>query len=445
MNQWKKRTFLCLLLLITVLLLAACGEGNPYAVNNSENYTVSVRFDANGGSFSSTNIPVITDSFNVSEMEPGSDGMVKIPLIEPDDENRSKSFSVSKNGYFLAGWYAQRTENADGTYTYAEPWDFANGRLPVDPNGEYSSDEPVLTLYAAWVPEYKIEFYDAATGEKLVNPATGKEVEPYCFAPTKVTEIQIPAWNEETGAMDMYEFPKLTGYTLESVSYDREGQQIIDTATITHPAVLDSTNATVTNGTLKLYTSWKEGEWYRITSAQQFADNFKVNGYYEILSDLDFKDVRWPTASMHGSFAGKIYGNGHTISNITLEQKDNSRNQTGLFGSLTEKAVITDVAFENVMLTVKGGARVAGASFGLLAGTVSADAQITSVTVANSQLLIDSHCYFAFDDYVIGLICGIGTVDVDASGVSCVATGDNPEKVNITVTDDVVTLEFVTE
>lgn len=436
MNQWKKTVPLCLLLLITVLLFTACGEENPYAVNNSENYTVSIRFDANGGSFTTTDTRTITDSYNIADMAVNADGKVEIPLLEPSDKTRKDACTAAKDGYFLVGWYAQRTENADGTYTYAEPWDFASDRVQADPNGVYSSDEPVLTLYAGWAPEFSVEYYDTADGSLI---------DTYKFSPASGMDIQIPAWDEESGALEMFKFPKRTGYTLEAVSLDQEGLQIVENATITHPGVLDSANATVTGGTLKLYTTWREGEWYRITSAQQFAKNFNPQGCYDILADLDFTDATWPTALMHGNFSGKINGNGHTISNVALLQTDNSRLHTGLLGNLSGGAEIRDVTFDNVTLTVKGGARVAGASFGLLAGTVAADAQLANVNVTNSQLLIDSRCYFAFDDYVIGLVCGTGAAEVDASGITCTATGDNPEKVNITVTDEMVTLEFVTE
>lgn len=436
MNQWKKRIPLCLLLLITVLLFAGCGEENPYAVNDSENFTVSIRFDANGGSFTTTDTRTITDSYNIADMAVNAEGKVEIPLLNPGDKTRKDACTAAKDGYFLAGWYAQRTENADGTYTYAQPWDFANDRVQVEQGGTYTSEEPVLTLYAGWVPEFTVEYYDRADGSLIGT---------YNFSPASGMEIQIPAWDEESGALEMFKFPKRTGYTLESISYDLEGQQIVDTQTITHPAVLDAASATVTDGTLKLYTTWREGEWYRITSAQQFAKNYNPQGCYDILADLDFTDATWPTALMHGNFSGKINGNGHTISNVSLLQTDNSRLHTGLFGNLTEGAVIQDLTFDKVSLTVKGGARVAGASFGLLAGTVSSDAQVTSLAVTDSQLLIDSRCYFAFEDYVIGLLCGTGDVEADASGITCAATGDNPEKVNITVNDSTVTLEFVTE
>ena len=59
--------------------------------------------------------------------------------------------------------------------------------------------------------------------------------------------------------------------------------------------------------------------------------------------------------------------------------------------------------------------------------------------------MIDSECYFGTDDYTIGLLCGMGSLDIDYSNITCEATGDAPEKVIITVTGSEVSVEFVTE
>ena len=62
------------------------------------------------------------------------------------------------------------------------------------------------------------------------------------------------------------------------------------------------------------------------------------------------------------------------------------------------------------------------------------------MAVAESVLKIDSDSYFATDDYVIGLICGMGTTDVPYEGITCEATGNAPENIVVTVTDGTVTV-----
>lgn len=439
MNLKIKATLLGLLLVATLIFAAGCSfEQTPYAINDSENFTVSIKFDANGGTFTD-NAPVIVDSYDISAMTVNDDGKVEIPLLAPDDANRGKdAFKPVKNGCFLAGWYAQRTESTDEngnvTYTYAEPWDFAKDRVEADPNAQHTSEKPIFTLYAAWAPLYEIEFYALDSQEAVGS---------YTFDPKADVQINVPAWNDETGAVDMYKFPIREGYTFRGAYYDAEGKDAVSTDTVVHPGKLNAADGTATDHKLRLYVDYMEGEWYRISTPEQFADNFNLNGSYELLADLDFAEEIWPTAMMYGNFTGTIKGNGHTIKNVTVTQTDNAKPNAGLFGQLAAEAVLENVTFENITLTVKKGARVAGAAYGLLCGTLSEDATLENVAISG-QLQIDSGCYFATDDYVIGLLCGMGTPKLDYANITCTAVGDTPETVVITVTDNAVSAEFVT-
>ena len=393
-----KALLIAALLVMAVLVMAGCGsETTPYQINDAENYNVSVKFDANGGYFG-TNTTVIVDSYNIAEL-----GSNEIALLSPDNEARGIDAYQAKNpGYFLAGWYAERTETENG-YTYTGKWDFETSRLTVESGKTYSAEVPVLTLYAVWVPEFKIEFYDLASGELMQE---------YAFNPAEAGDIKVPAWDEETGAIDMYKFPAKDGFTFEAAYYDAEGTQAVDTENVIHPGSVNEATGQAENANLKLYLDWTEGEWYRIYNVEQFLDNASVSGNYEIFADLDFEGKIWPTSLMHGNFSGSIVGNGHVFKNINAEQTNNSKVNTGLFGALTETAAISDLTFENVTMTIKGGTRVAGASFGLLAGTISAQAQMSAVEILGSNLQIDAAAYFGTDDYAIGLLCGMGSADV---------------------------------
>ena len=145
---------------------------------------------------------------------------------------------------------------------------------------------------------------------------------------------------------------------------------------------------------------------------------------------------------MYGTFTGTIQGNGHTFSNIDLVQTNNSKPNAGLFGQLSETALLSDLTFKNVTFTIKSGTRVAGTSYGLLAGAVAEKTQLKAVNILESTLLIDSGCYFGTEDYTIGLLCGMGVANVDTADISCAVTGNNPEKVVISVTDGTVTVSF---
>ena len=404
MNQKIKSILVVAIVAVMLFVTTGCSqELSPYQVNDGEDYTVSVKFDANGGYFA-TNTSVIVDSYNISEMQADSDGNVYLPLLSPDNAVRGiDAYTATNPDHFLAGWYAQRTETADG-YAYSQLWDFENDRYAVPADGEYSASEPVLTLYAVWVPMFEIEFYALDSGE-LLNT--------YTFNPTTTDEILVPCWDEETGAIEMYDFPAREGYTFNGVYYDAAGTQAVDTAAVVHPGVVDPATGVAQDPSMKLYVDWVEGEWYHIYTAEQFLDNASVSGSYILHADLDFDGEIWPTSLMHGSFSGTIEGNGHTMKNITVEQTNNSKVNTGLFGALTETASISDLTFENVNVTIKGGTRVAGSSFGLFSGVISDSAKLEDVKILDSHLNIDASAYFGTEDYVIGLLCGMGSADVD--------------------------------
>lgn len=431
----KHRLILMALLLVVALLAAGCKDGGSiFQQYDAAGCTVSVKFDANGGYFT-TNTSVIWNYFDPTAIQPGSDGKVQIPLLSPEDEIRgNNAFTAVNNGYFLAGWYAQRTETIgeDGKtqYVYAEPWDFNTDVLSIDPNGSYTSAEPVLTLYAAWVPLFEIQLYDRASGE-CVSTMT--------FDPSHGSEFALPAWDVKTGAMEMHQFPQRKGYTFNGAYYDPYGQEPVAGETILHPGTVDYVNGAGKNGTLKLYVDYLEGEWYQIHNAAQFVDHASVSGNYILCADLDFSDEIWPTSLMYGNFSGTIQGNGHTISNVAIQQKNNSKTNAGLFGTLS--GTITDVRFDNITFTIQSGARVAGASYGLFAGTISESAVVSGVSIMSSTLQISSDCYFGTSDYVIGLVCGMGDHTLLDWEISCVAVGDEPEKVIFTVDGNTVTLQ----
>ena len=314
--------------------------------------------------------------------------------------------------------------------------DFESDLLTIPAGQAHSAAEPVLTLYAAWVPLFQVEFYDLDSGEYLSN---------YTFDPTLGNELQVPALDEESGAIEMFRFPERSGYTYRESFYDEAGTEAVETETLVHIGTVDYETGTAENPIMKLYIGWDEGEWYHIYNVEQFLDNASVAGSYVIHADLDFEGEIWPSSLMYGNFTGTIQGNGHTFRNINIEQTNNSKVNAGLFGRLAEGSSITDLKLENVTFTIKSGTRVAGTCYGLLAGVISGETTLENISIANSTLQIDSGCYFGVDDYTIGLLCGMGSADIDVSGITCQGCGTNPELVGISILDDMVTVEFLTE
>ena len=417
-------------LIVGLILMPKDGSNSVYDENNKLGYSVSVKYDANGGAFT-TNTTVIVDSFNVNQES--------VALISPDDTRRENdAFTVSKNGHFLAGWYTDRIEktNDEGeiVYEYSGKWDFEKDVLTIDKDREYSADAPALTLYAAWVPLFEVEFYDIKSGD-LIDSIN--------YNPIDTKSLDIPSWNDETGAIEMYKFPTRDGYTYNKAYFDANGTKELTGEKLVHPGSVDLETATASDTVLKLYVDWTEGEWYRIYNVEQFVENASIKGNYELFADLDFTDETWPTTFVYGNFSGVIKGNGHTIKNVSITQKNNSKVNGGLFGHITDNASIIDVNFDNITFTIESGTRKVGTSYGLFAGTISDKANISGVNITNGHLKIDSSAYFAVDDYSIGLVCGMGdSSKISTAQIDCTATGEEPDKVQITLNGNTVTVEF---
>lgn len=400
MKNKFKSALLPVMLLLAICLLCACGAKTRLDEVSEDGYTVSIRFEANGGEFT-TNCYSIVDAYDISDMAVNANGMVELALIAPDNELRgaNDTFTVAKAGYFLAGWY-ERIENEDGTYSYTNKWDFENGRLIVDPNKSYSASEPELVLYAVWVPQFEINFYNIKTGELLDTEI---------FSPDETT-LQVPDWDTSTGKMKMYKFPSVSGYTFEAAYYDAEGTNEAE-GNLIHHGYVDPETGVAVNPSMDVYIEYTEGNWYQIYNAQQLVDNATKSGCYRLMNDLDFTGVEWPNTFMTGDFNGIIESsNGCTISNVTIVQTNNSATRFGLFGSLSADAVIRNVTFQNITATIQAGTRVNGVSFGLFAGSISAEAKLENVALLDSTLLIHPD-HQTSADYVFGMICGTGDMN----------------------------------
>ena len=355
----KSITAICLALAILLLMTGCAGDKNPYRNNDSQNYNVSVRFDANGGLFD-TNMSVITDSYNISDLQSNAAGEVELPLLDPNDQLRGSidSFQATRSGYFLAGWYAERTQVGENEYTYSKKWDFAKDRLKVASGGSYSSEEPVLTLYAAWIPSFTIEYYDYQTGE-LLDTAN--------YNPIESNGIEVPKWSESTGKLSMKNFPKRKGFTFANVYLSQTDTEPVSAEVIEHCGIVNLENGTGSNGTMKLYVEWVEGEWFHAYTAQQFIKLIEDDANFEICADLDFEGLKWPKDLFNGEYSGIINGNGFTFNHVDASAKP-------LFKELGEGAQIKDLTFDIVNPSE-------GSGLGLLCGEVSDQSVLDQVQI----------------------------------------------------------------
>lgn len=387
-----------------------------------DGYTVSVKFDSNGGKFKGSDSTIV-DLYNPDNV--GDDGLA---ILAPDDTRRGKTnvMQVTNPGYFLAGWYTERSlideNNPELGYTYSGKWDFESDRLPIYDNYDYKAEESVLTLYAAWVPYYNFEIY---TSDELGNS--------YLLSTVSALSLTIPEWHDGDVTLSMDNFPTRDGYTLVSVEY-LDTSNVIETVTETKKTITGKWNeetATLITPTIRLHTEWKEGKTYKIYSVNDFIKNADLNGYYELYANLDFTGISWPSTFTNGKFNGRITAaRTRTISGISFESTSRSRIDNGLFSQIGENAYFENVRFENITHTIDLGAVAQDATFGLLAGSVESGAVFKNVRVSGKLVFGDSCSTLAgIDSYTVKTVFGSGsTTGITKGEITAIKkNGDNTD------------------
>ncbi len=437
MKKRIKSILIPFMLLATLLFVTACAEKvGHYDGLDAQGMTVSVRFDANGGTFT-TNVDTIVDAYDTKTLPTDSNGNYVLSLLDPNNEGRGSNnkYLATKDDYFLAGWYTKREETGEKDikgnpiYSYEGKWDFENDTELVKISDLLTSNEPVLTLYAAWVPRYEIKFL-TFDGEQV-----GKT---YTFNPLTVgaNDLKVPCWNDE-GAMEMYKFEEKEGYTFSAAYYDKEKTRPV-TDTVIHTGNFDEATGTATNTSMEIYVEYVKGNWYHVYNVEQFKQYATSQNSLILHTDLDFENKSWSNNWPTSAFVGTIEGNGHTISNVKVIQDDTDAMYTGLFGSLTETAVIKDLHFTNVTFVLQNGPKLPGTTYGLLAGSVHEDAVLDNVTITDSKIQLDAENFYVRNsNYSVGLIFGDGYDDqVDYSGISCEIINQDPEKPKFEIKKD---------
>ena len=415
---------------------AACNE-TKVDEYQEKGYTVSVTFDGNGGNFLGRPGIKIMDLFNPNDYQSTADpdGTVHIKLTEPTDPDRvtgpsnGDTITLARANYSLVGWYQTRTVKMVGgkpvdengralkqlengsyvyetlktgetetvvtpAYSYADPWNFETDMLSYNA----SEGKKNLTLYAGWVPYYEFHYYYENNGQWVQF----EQVTTFDYQAAKTNPnlddldtIWLPQWGAN-GAMDysysykngrQFNFPQLTKTTFLAAYTDEECTNQIQTPTFEHSGTLNYENCTYENPIQDIYIKVLEGNRYHITNAQQIADTADTEGYYEICNDLDFTGVTWPAAFSLNTFSGKMYGaNGQTvtISNVTVKHTSQSR-MGGMFGEVGASAELKNLQFQNATFDlVSAGNRTRNTQFGLFAGTINAQADISNVSVGGT-------------------------------------------------------------
>ncbi len=465
------------LALAASLALGACAMASEEDTLIKSGFNVVVSFELNGGIFgnASSSDPGAsggsgqTSGFNVVHYYKGEELSGGIQLLEPGDSQLASGgtnlSSVSRGGYFQLGWYrameprvneqgAALDENGElcsetgkpQGHVFSDRWDFSSARLTAAdfPDGPDEQGVYRFTLYAAWAPEYVYEFYREKTDAELAKEkqdyeaAQQKQIEEGTLDPVDAkpfveekwlmyrsinrpndgSPVAIPALDPETGAWEYGVVPQYAGHTIEKIYADRALTEEY-TAPIEHHGVVHNTagddTGTAENMIVRCYTTWRDGVWYEISTAEQFYDNFEAAGCYVIKDDLDFTGIRWAGSAVE--FTGIIQGNGHTISHLTGELRESASvplHGGGVFGVVKGGASITDLHFTDLTFNLYACDYLrpnSGAAYGLFAGQIEAAAEIEGVTVAgtlNLGLLTNKYDMQGqyFNNFAVGLLSG---------------------------------------
>lgn len=443
----KRRTKILITLAVAsvgAFCLGACSDGSPYSRLEKEGHgNVKVHFNVSGGRFAGQEQIEVVDLFTYESVERG------LQILAPDDPKRGAMnvTSASRSGYFLAGWYAKReprvnaagepldddgnvcketpvldeegnevyddgklvteylSESGKGqAYTYSEPWTFGD-RLTAD-RLEKDGAFYEFTLYAAWVPDFSYRIFAEVDGQWQVvattaySPVTGESLQ----------EVDVPVWNEETGAMDYDKFPRASYTKVENGETRRINLTFLElfedqaktkhADKLVHKGTWDPATGVSTGGIQDYYATYMEGDWYRIKTAAQFAANMNAEGCYEILDDLTFDETTpWPSNISTGDFNGIINGNDHKIVGATATCTGNSTTYAGLFGRLGAYAEIKNVTFEDATFYLaQGASRNSEASFGLFAGYVSSTTKLENIKISG-KFVIGLDSTLAIDEF----------------------------------------------
>ncbi len=463
MNKKIKLLFIAFAIFLMCLFVASCSNKSVYDEYDDDGYKVTIRYDANGGYFGNAGQLYVNDTYNLGKYRVNENGMKELRLIDLNDASRGKANRypldpASNVGYFHAGWYTEKTamKDANGNlikddlgnvvYSYSGKIKFPQ-TIEIDPKKEYSADEPAVTVYAAWVRCPQIEVYEKVNG-KDVLVGTYEVSKPL----TKGGDsIILPSIDSETGYMKFNTLASVGDWqertyedhiamtdngpvTIKVTKFfdgfylDSARQNKLSGTSYKLPFVYDEETATIKNTKLKLYTGYEErvGEWYKIYTASQLEDTANETASYEILADLVFTErVSWPNAFRTGTFEGKIFGNGHTISNISIDSTNGQ--YFGMFKEITTDAVIENITFDNVVATLDKSYRYPGGRYALFAAVISGDENgerkpFENVNIINSKLVVCASAYtIETSDYEVGLLCADGyseSLGIDISGIS---------------------------
>ena len=432
MNKAKlTRVAIILCAIVTCSSFAACSNSGQSADPGTWGYDCKVTYDALGGMVNARGVRNTYYLPNSYVFEPsGSSNM----LVQP-----------TRDGYILAGWYKAKTDTPTAlgeeyTFNASDRWDFFLDRVQGD-----------MTLYARWLPQGRVDYVDAGTGDVIFSKNITAD-SPVQELSEAVVEFRKPegttlfGYYSDKECTKEYDFasyvhsePQPTQQQLYDALYEQFPQylekveyvepdkdQKVDATTDTSWLFLnkigyqlkttDETalaelraakdqlvetyieNYLINTAGKVVYMKFVDGNFIRVNQPGDMKiggkygffgtdeDGNKIDGYV-IESDVDFSGI---SLTMSDSFTGVIYGNNHTLSNLTLTlnskkvDKDTEKS-IALFNELSD-TTIDNLTFKNAAISIQVDKGVA-----VKAALLALDAKnVTLTNVKIDGLTIDS-------------------------------------------------------
>ncbi|MCD7715267.1 MAG: leucine-rich repeat protein [Lachnospiraceae bacterium] len=379
---------------------------------------------------------------------------------------------------------SDESDSVGGSITEDIFWNLSGGVLCISGSGrmpDFSSGEAPWAEYAdevlsivvglgiTYVGSYS--FGSMANAELLIlsNSVTafGAHAVTGC---TALTELTLSENVASLGTQAFFGCTALTSVTLynSSVTIGSQALGYADSATLTSGCTLygyqDSTAQTYAEGNGLSFEALdtellsigsvssgsseeaESGTVYKIETAEDFLAIYEnPDGDYVLTADIDFSEYGSFSVPEGVCFSGTLYGQGHTLSNLTINQvnvysctygKSYSDGQTDGFAGLfdTVSGTIQDLKLENVSIDIPSDASAYRLHVGTIAGVLYGNAAVINCSVsgkitvsggenvtqsihiggiAGSLLGISGYGYVLLDS------CNVG-VDITASSASSV-------------------------
>lgn len=334
-----------------VFVFAACSDDITEETYRQRGFTVAVTYNYQGGTVNNK------ESVRI---------LVKENSALPTPKVGSGDISVpSKEGYSFKGFYVAETDE-NGKIVYDEDGNISVTDKAWDFNTDRVEDKDI-TLCAQWWDNYKVVLHygdDYALKTEVSLPRNEDGSPTVMATAILVPDVTIWAYNLVKGSTDAktaIDFP----YNFAAVVPEGDGLEI------------------------DVWGKSLDGNYIVVRAAKDLnITDIGENTNYYLLNDIDMAGAKYDdeTAARDNkipkTYSGKFIGNGHTISNFTINMKalDRSYDSFGLFRTLADGAEVSNVTFKDVKLSCDiSDTSINNYYLGMLAGQASSGALINNV------------------------------------------------------------------